>query len=341
MKKSNRCLYLDNKQNLTIEEKEVPTPGADQVLVKIAANGICGSDVHFFSEGRLGNFVVTTPYIPGHEASGTIVACGVNANRYSEGQRVVIEPGIACGQCHFCKGGRYNLCKDVVFLSAPPIDGTFCDYLCINENYVFPIPDSLSFEDAALAEALAVAIHTMNRVQVRAGETGVIVGAGPIGLLTLQAFKAAGGGRAICLDLIEKRLETAKKLGADEAFAPNGGCNLDNLGDVIFETAGSNVATAKLFQMAKYGGRVAQVGWPSGNKVELDVATFMDKELDYIAVNRYANVFETAVTWLSDGRIKTNEIITQRYSFDDAPEAFKWALKHPSETIKVIVNNGA
>ena len=339
MEKSNRCLYLDNKQNLTIEKKEVPTPKPGQVLVKIAANGICGSDVQFFSEGRLGNFVVTTPYIPGHEASGTIVACGENANLYNEGQRVVIEPGIACGSCPFCKGGRYNLCKDVVFLSAPPIDGTFCDYLCIDENYVFPIPDSLSFETAALAEALAVAIHTMNRVQIRAGETGVIVGAGPIGLLTLQAFKAAGGGRAICVDMLESRLEVAKKLGAEEVFNPTEGGSLDSLGDVIFETAGSDTATENLFKMAKHGGRVAQVGWPHGNKVKLDVATFMDKELNYIAVNRYANVFETAVTWLSDGRIKVNDIITQEYSLDEAPEAFKWALMHPSETIKVIVKN--
>ena len=335
----NRCLYLNGIKNLTIEHREVPKPLLGQVLVKIAANGICGSDVHFYTDGRLGNFVVTKPYIPGHEASGTVVECGENANKFIKGQRVVIEPGIACGRCGMCKIGRYNLCPEVVFLSAPPINGTFCDYLCIDENFVFPIPDSLSFEDAALAEPLAVAIHTMNRVKIRAGETGVIVGAGPIGLLTLQAFKAAGGGRAICVDLIKSRLDTAMKLGADEVLVPGGDTTVENLGDVIFETAGSNIATSQLFRMAKHGGRVAQVGWPNGNVVELDVAVFMDKELDYIAVNRYANVFETAVTWLSDARIKTNGIITQRYSFDDTPGAFKWVLENPHDTIKIIVEN--
>ena len=335
----NRCLYLNSIKNLTIEQEEVPEPSRGQVLVKIAANGICGSDVHFYNDGRLGNFVVTKPYIPGHEASGTVVECGENAIKFNKGQRVVIEPGIACGRCGVCKTGRYNLCPDVVFLSAPPINGTFCDYLCIDENFVFPIPDALSFEDAALAEPLAVAVHTMNRVRVRAGETGVIVGAGPIGLLTLQAFKAAGGGRAVCVDKIKSRLDAAMQLGADEVIVPGGDARIDNIGDVIFETAGSNAATSQLFQIARHGGRVAQVGWPDGNIVELDVATFLDKELDYIAVNRYANVFETAVTWLADGRIKTDGIITQRYSFDKAPDAFEWALENPRDTIKVIVEN--
>ena len=246
-----------------------------------------------------------------------------------------------------CKIGRYNLCPNVVFLSAPPINGTFCDYLCIDENFVFPIPDSLSFEDAALAEPLAVAIHTMNRVHVRAGETGVIVGAGPIGLLVLQAFKAAGGGKAICVDLIKSRLNTAMELGADEVIIPgsaadngaSGDSAINNIGDVVFETAGSKKATSQLFHMAKPGGRVVQVGWPNGNVVELDVAVLLDKELDYIAVNRYANVFETAITWLADGRIKTKGIITQRYSFNNAPEAFDWALNNPQDTVKVIVEN--
>jgi len=335
----NRCLYLDNNQNLAIENKKIPEPGKGQVLIKIAANGICGSDVHFYQHGRLGNFVVTTPYIPGHEASGTIVACGENANLYSKGQHVVIEPGIACGQCKHCKIGRYNLCPNVIFLSAPPINGTFCDYLCISENYVFPIPDNLSLTHAALAEPLAVAIHSINRANMRPGETAVIVGAGPIGLLTLQAFKANGGGRVICVDLLESRLNVAKKLGADEVIVPKKDAPIQDIGDIIFETAGSSTATATLFQMAKHGGRVVQVGWPDGNKVELDIAVMMDKELDYIGVNRYANVFEAAVAWLAEGRINADDIITQQYSLDQAPEAFRWALSHANETIKVIVTN--
>jgi L-iditol 2-dehydrogenase len=338
MAKINRCLYLDAQHNLTIEEREIPRPKEGEVLIKIAANGICGSDIHFFKEGRLGNFIVTEPYIPGHEASGTVAAVGRGVKRLKEGDRVIIEPSIACGRCSLCKSGRYNLCPDVVFLSAPPIDGTFCDYIAVQESFVFPIPDSLSLIDAALAEPLAVAVHAVNRARIQLGSTGVIVGAGPIGLLTLQAFKAAGGGRAICVDPIEQRLSLAKRLGADETCTP-GDPALRDVGDAVFETAGSSRATAGLFSMARPGGRVVQVGWPDGNLVELDVATLMDKELDYIGVNRYANAFETAIAWLSDGRIKTKELITHRFAFDKATDAFKWAAEHPRETIKVIVEN--
>jgi len=337
MANTNCCLLLDAELNLRIEERKIPIPKHGELLIKIAANGICGSDVHFFKEGRLGNFVVTTPYIPGHEASGTVAAVGNGIKNFREGDRVVIEPGIACGVCVYCKIGKYNLCPDVIFLSAPPIDGTFCDYLTIPESFAFKIPDSLSLTDAALAEPVAVAIHSINRAKMPLGATGIIVGAGPIGLLTLQAFKAAGGGRAICTDLIERRLSVARELGA-EAYLP-GDPSLRNAGDVIFETAGSAKATAELFSMARHGGKVVQVGWPDGNIVEMDIAAMMEKELDYIGVNRYANVFETAIVWLSDNRIKTDKIITHKYSFDKAVDAFKWAAEHPQETIKVIVEN--
>jgi len=335
----NRCLYLDDKQNLVIETRKIPEPDTGQVLVKIAANGICGSDVHFFHTGKLGNFIVTEPYIPGHEASGTIVACGKGAKKFKEGTRVVIEPGIPCGFCKYCKTGRYNLCPDVVFLSAPPINGTFCDYLIINENFVFPIPDSLTFENAVLAEPLAVAIHAVNRAGIIPGDTGVVIGAGPIGLLTLQAFKAAGGSHTVCVDLIESRLDIALKLGSDKVINPSKDKIPNDLGDVVFETAGSNKATQQLFHAAKCGGKVIQIGWPEKNQVKLDVAVLMEKELNYIGVNRYVNAFETAVSWLTDSRIKTDEIITQCYPFEKAPEAFHRALNHPKKTIKVIVNN--
>ncbi len=340
MKEKNRRLFLNEKHELYIVEEEIPRPRENEVLIKIEANGICGSDVHFFHEGRLGNFVVTRPYVPGHEASGVIVQKGSEAKKFQEGTRVVIEPGIPCGHCPMCKEGRYNLCPEVVFLSAPPIDGTFCDYICVNENFVFPIPDSLSFEEAALAEPAAVAIHAVKRAQFRLGATGVIVGAGPIGLLVLEAFKAAGGGRAVCIDIQDGRLEKAKKVGADKVINSKKDTDeLKNLGDVVFETAGNKQTTAQLFQLAKPGGCAVQVGWPNGNIVDMNIADMMDKELDYKSINRYANVFDTAIIWLGDGRINGKEMITHRFPLDRGKEAFEWALNHPQETVKVIVTN--
>ncbi|MBR2403528.1 MAG: NAD(P)-dependent alcohol dehydrogenase [Lachnospiraceae bacterium] len=336
----NRKLYLNENHQLYLVEEGMPEPKENEVLIQIKANGICGSDVHFFHEGRLGNFVVDRPYVPGHEASGVVVKNGSKAGIFQEGDRVVIEPGIPCGHCKLCKEGRYNLCPDVEFFSAPPINGTFCDYICVNENFLFEIPDSLSFEDAALAEPAAVAIHAVRKAEFKAGATGVIVGMGPIGLFTLQAFKAAGGGKAICLDILESRLEKAVAFGADEVINTKT-CDreLENIGDVVFETAGNKVTTAQLFDLARPGGSVVQVGWPNGNIVEMNIAKMMDKELTYRGINRYANVFDTAVIWLEDGRIPAKEMITQRFPLSQAKEAFEWALNHPNETIKVIVIN--
>ena len=338
MSKINRCLFLDAKHRLTIEERPIPEPLQGEALIKIAANGICGSDVHFYKEGKLANCIVTTPYIPGHEASGIVAAVGKGVKKLREGDRVILEPGIPCGNCEICKRGLYNLCKEMHFLSQPPVNGTFRDYLTIPENHAFPLPDSLPLRDAAMAEPLAVAIHSVNRARMQPGATGLIVGAGPIGLLTLQSFKAAGGGRAICVDIIEERLNLAKQLGADETYAP-GNPALNDIADVVFETAGSEQATATLFDMARQSASIVQVGCPKGNYVTLDIATMMDKEISYVGIFRYANVFPAAIAWLSDGRIKTDKLITHVYPFDQAVQAFNQAAENPRETIKVIVEN--
>jgi L-iditol 2-dehydrogenase len=337
-KEINRRLLLDSTHHLTLVHDSIPLPGEDEVVVRIAANGICGSDIHFYREGRLGNFKVTVPYTPGHECSGTVVRTGKAVTDHRIGDRVVVEPGIPCGRCNDCKSGRYNLCGKVIFLSAPPVNGTLCDYLAIRSDMLHPIPDSMSFESAALAEPAAVAVHAVNRARVRNGADGVIVGAGPIGLLTLQAFKAAGGGRTLCIDPMKARLDAARSLGADETLQLEGDAIIPrNIGEYIFETAGNSNATAGLFDLAVPGGCVVQIGWPETNAVQMNIADFLDKELQYIAVNRYANAFRAAIAQIADGRIRTNELITHRFAFDDSKEAFNHASHNARETLKVMI----
>ncbi|NLX71277.1 MAG: zinc-binding dehydrogenase [Clostridiales bacterium] len=171
------------------------------------------------------------------------------------------------------------------------------------------------------------------------GADGVIIGTGSIGLLTLQAFKAAGGGRIICMDINAKRLEIAKKLGADKVINLLENQMPHNIGDVVFETAGSTITTAQLFSIAKVGGIVVQVGWPGDNIVNMNIADFIEKELDYLGVNRYANAFPTAIQWLADGRIVTDDLITHRFPLSNADEAFRIASDSTQEPIKVIVYN--
>lgn len=338
MKNMNRRAYLDQEHHFTIKEESIPSPKHDEVLIQIKANGICGSDIHFYKEGRLGNFVVDRPYVPGHESSGIIVEVGSGVSAFSKGDHVVIEPGIPCGLCSYCKSGRYNLCPDVVFLSAPPINGTFCDYVAIRHDMVFRIPDTLSFEEAAMVEPVAVGVHAVNRARFQKGDTAIILGAGPIGLLTAQAFKAAGGGETICVDFNESRLAFAKKVGVDKVALPSDS-SLEGAADVVFETAGANKATASTFQYCRPGGCVVQVGWPGGNIVEMNIATFLDKELDYVAVNRYANAFAASIKWISEGKINVKDLITDRFSFDRISEAFEYSSKNPDKVLKTIVLN--
>ncbi|MGG1516557.1 NAD(P)-dependent alcohol dehydrogenase [Paenibacillus oryzisoli] len=334
----NRKAYLDADHQFTVVEEEVPTPKPNEVLVRIKANGICGSDIHFYLEGRLGNFIVEQPYVPGHESSGVIEAVGSEVKGLTIGDHVVIEPGIPCGGCGYCKSGRYNLCPDVVFLSAPPVNGTFCDYMTIRHDMVFRIPTTLSFEEAALVEPVAVGIHAVNRARFNLGATAIIIGAGPIGLLTAQAFKAAGGGKAICVDFNESRLELAKKLGIDGVARPMDE-SLEGAADVVFETAGAKTATSSTFKYCRPGGCVVQVGWPGGNIVDMDIATFLEKELDYVAVNRYANAFPVAIQWICEGKINVKDLITIYYSLDQIGQAFAYTSQHPNEVVKTVVVN--
>ena len=340
--KENRCAFLHKEHYFEIREEDIPVPKDDEALVKIEANGICGSDIHFFAEGRLGNFLVTTPYIPGHEASGTVIAVGKNVNCAEKGQRVIIEPGIPCGRCEKCLSGRYNLCRDVVFFSAPPTNGTLCDYICVRADFLHKMPDELSFIKGAMAEPAAVAVHAVNQAIKAgsiAGKTAAVIGAGPIGLLVMQVFKIMGGGRVTAVDISEFKLKKAKELGADYAVNSANFEVEDNSADVVFETAGVPKTTAQMLQIVRPGGTMIQVGWPAGNMVTMNIADFIEKELTYKSVNRYANAFPAAIQYLTDGRIEIDKMISKSFSFEQTEDAFRYAHDFAGEVIKIAIMN--
>jgi L-iditol 2-dehydrogenase len=334
----NRLFYLDANHKLTLVHEEIPVPSPDEAVVKIMANGICGSDVHFYKDGRLGNFLVKEPYVPGHECSGVVCSVGANVGHVRVDDKVTIEPGIPCGRCDMCKTGRYNLCPRVRFLSEPGVNGTFCDYVAVRADMLHTLPAAMDFELGALAEPAAVAVHAMNLAGNVSGKTAAIFGAGPIGLITLMAFKAAGGGRAICVDISEARLAHASDMGADETIL-NKDADIENICDIAFETAGSPITTAQLFTAVRSGGRAVQVGWPSGNIVPMDIARFMEKEIAYMGLNRYANAYPAAIAWLADGRIDGKKLITHRFPFEQTPEAFEFTASHRDEVVKTIVKS--
>ncbi|HHV61804.1 MAG TPA: NAD(P)-dependent alcohol dehydrogenase [Firmicutes bacterium] len=342
-----KAAVLYGPMDLRLESINKPALGRLDVLIEIKANGLCGSDIHFFKEGRLGPFEVTSPYVPGHEASGVIEAVGEEVEGFKIGDRVVIEPGIPCRLCEWCKSGRYNLCPQVRFLSAPPINGTLSEYVSVPFDFVYKFPDRLTYEEAALVEPLAVGLHAINRGGLRPGMSIAIFGAGPIGLMILQCARASGAGEIFIIDKIPMRLEMAERLGATKAINAAEKDAVEEVlelthsrgVDVLFEASGNSKVENDCLRLAKRGGVIVLVGWPDQKLVPYKLEDILDKELDIRGINRYANAYQPALGLLEAGQINLRAMITHRYPFNQVCEAFGYVSEHPDQVIKAVVVN--
>lgn len=338
---------LHGAGDLRLEQVDVPARKPDEVLVRVSMNGLCGSDIHFFTKGELGPFKVTTPYIPGHEACGVVIEAASSGQGPGSGQRVAIEPGIPCRHCEFCKGGRYNLCPDVMFMSAPPVDGTFAEFVALAADFAHPIPEHVDDESAAFIEPVSVGVQACRRAGVSAGDTVTILGAGPIGLVTFLVARAFGATEIYVVDLLENRVSRAGELGAAgtinareqdpvEAIAElTGGRGTD----IVFDTTGSSRACQSTPHLARRGGVVTLVGWPDPGTLPYSIETVLEKELDVRGVNRYANTYPAAIALLASGKLDVRPLVSHRFPFDRVVEAFDFAVEHPEETIKVMIGD--
>lgn len=330
---------------IQLTELDIPVPEEDEVLVRIRAVGLCGSDVHYYEHGKIGPYVVEKPIILGHEASGDVVALGSKVRNLQIGQRVAIEPGVTCGRCSYCKGGQYNLCPSVKFLATPPYDGAFCEYITIRSDFVFAIPDEMSYEEAALVEPFSVGIHAVRRGKLLPGESVVIMGMGPIGILTAVAAKAAGAKRIIGVDLESFRLEKALQMGATDVIHlkeenPEQAVRklTDGMGaDVAIETAGNGKALQSALASVKRGGRVVIVGLPPQAEAPLNIPYIVDNEIDIGGVFRYRNTYPPGIDILSKGQMKLDPIITDKMTLDEVPLAFEKAIREKKRTIKIVI----
>jgi L-iditol 2-dehydrogenase len=340
-----KAAVLQKPLHVTIEELPVPEPGPGEVLVKVMAVGVCGSDVHYYEHGRIGPYVVRKPIILGHECSGIVVGCGEGATRFAIGDRVAVEPGVTCGRCKYCKEGRYNLCPDVKFLATPPVDGAFVQYLVHREDFLYPIPDSLSFEEAALNEPFSVGIHALNRAGFRPGESVAVIGLGPVGLMAVAAARAFGAGMIVGCDREANRVQAALELGATHAIAASGDAAEEIIRlsggtgvDVALETAGHPSAVQTAIASLARGGRLSIVGLPQDPEVRLNVPFICDNEIDIYGIFRYANTYPSGVRFLSSGSLTgIPSLITDRYSLEQAGDALHRAMTNKQGSLKVMV----
>ncbi|MDX1358108.1 MAG: NAD(P)-dependent alcohol dehydrogenase [Clostridia bacterium] len=340
-----KAAVLEEVGRIVIKDIEKPEVQPGHVLIKIEYVGICGSDVHYYEHGRIGDFVVEKPIILGHECSGVVVECGEGVDGFKEGDRVVPEPGFACNKCDYCKTGKYNLCDSMTFMATPPVDGSFCEYVSYPADMVFKLPDNVSTEEGALIEPLAIGIYAAQRGKVFPGAKVLILGAGCIGLVSMLAAKAYGASQLIITDVLANRLAAAKRLGAD--FALNSAeKNLhelvaDSTGDtgvdVVIDCVGISPTINDAIDSCKKGGMIVLVGMGAEGNVSINMNRAISKELDFTTIFRYRNIFPTALKMVSDGKIDIKGIVSHSYDFVDIAEAMEFVMNNKQDVVKAVI----
>ena len=337
--RTNRVAVLCGIRDIRMEDREVPVPGPEEILVAVSAVGVCGSDVHYYEHGRIGSFVVEAPLILGHEAAGVVVERGEGADRHQVGQRVAIEPGRPCGRCRVCLSGSYNLCPKMRFLATPPVDGAFVTYLTVPQDWAFALPDTVSDEAGALLEPLSVGIWACQRAGIRLGSRTLITGAGAIGLCTLMAA-SAGGALTTIVDPEPARRQRASQLGAGHVFEPGDPGLADLAGDVdaFIECSGTPEALASGLRLLAPKGTAVVVGMSAEDDVSIPLSTLQQREISVTGTFRYANTYPLAVELVASGRIDPIRLIDARFPLEQVDQALGLAAKDPSVVKAMVVS---
>nr|XP_028561918.1 sorbitol dehydrogenase isoform X1 [Podarcis muralis] len=333
---ANLSVVVHKAGDLRLENRPVPEPGPNEVLLKMHSVGICGSDVHYWTHGRIGDFVVKNPIVLGHEASGTVVKVGSAVTKLKKGDRVAIEPGVPRETDEFCKIGRYNLSPSIFFCATPPDDGNLCRYYKHDANFCYKLPDNVTYEEGALIEPLSVGIHACRRAGVTLGSKVLICGAGPIGLVTLLIAKAMGAAQVVITDLSAPRLEKAKEIGADFAVqikseSPEEVAHLveQALGcmpDITVECTGAQAAIQTGIYATRSGGTLVLVGL-GPEMATLPIVNAAVREVDIRGVFRYCNTWPMAIAMLASKKVDVQPLVTHRFPLEKAVEAFETTKK--------------
>ena len=345
-----KSLVLEQKNDLSLRDfpdidRQEEVLGPRDVRIKLHTVGICGSDVHYYTHGRIGPFVVNEPMILGHEASGTVIEVGPEVTTLAVGDRVCMEPGIPDPNSKAARMGMYNIDPAVRFWATPPIHGILRPTCVHPEAFTFKLADNVSFAEAAMVEPLAVGVHAATKARIRPGDIGVVLGAGPIGLVTALSALAGGCARVYVTDLAEKKLEIAQSLSpaiipvnfAREDLVARVKKDTDGWGaDAVWEATGSPRAAAGVFEPLAPGGCVVMIGGQP-EPISYDAGAAMVREARVENIFRYAHVFPRCVAMLSSGAIDVKPLITRTFDFADSVEAFEIAASAPPADVKMQI----
>jgi L-iditol 2-dehydrogenase len=331
----NQSAVLHGTHDLRIEDRERPTPSAGEVLVAIGAVGICGSDMHYYEHGRIGDFVVDAPMVIGHESAGRIVEVGAGVSSGRIGQLVALEPGVPDRTCEECLKGRYNLCPNVRFFATPPVDGSIARFVAIDALFAHPAPEGLGAVQAAMAEPVSVGVWACEKAKVSLGDRVLVTGAGPVGLLAAQVARNAGAGRVVLTDVSEFRLSVAERLG----FATQSAAEpLTERFDVLLECSGSQAAVTSGIGALAPAGRAVLIGM-GADVVPLQVPVVQNRELTISGIFRYANTYPIALHLIATGAVDVDAVVTHRFSLEETEAALTVARRDP-QALKAVVEPG-
>ncbi len=332
--------------DMRIDNVPAPEPGDGQVLLQVLSVGVCGSGVHYFLDGGIGDEHVTEPYVIGHEFSARVVAWGPGVDGPPVGTRVAVEPAISCGHCELCELGHPNLCENILFCSTPPTPGALQEYIVHPAELCFPLPDELDDAEGAALEPLGVALHTVSLAKLHPGDTVAILGAGPVGLLVCQVARISGARAIYMTDLVPERLQMAEKVGATAVFkadegdpvawvmAQTGGRGVD----VAFETAWANAATtSQVAEMARRGGKLVMCGIPRESTAVFPAHAVRRKGLTIKYVRRMKHTYPRAIPMVRDGLIDIHSLLTHYFALDEAGEAYRLVASYRDGVIKAVI----
>jgi L-iditol 2-dehydrogenase len=315
-----RAAVLIQTGRIEVEERPIPTPGPDDVLIRVSSVGVCGSDTHYYRHGRIGSFVVEGPLVLGHEAAGTIVGVGESVDPQRIGERVSIEPQRPDPNTVETRSGHYNLCPHMRFFATPPVDGALCDYVTIGAGYAHRVPGSVSDDAAALCEPLSVGIAAVRKAGVNGGSSVLITGAGPIGIVVAQVARAYGATDIVVSDPDGARREQATAFGATAVLDPTVE-PIDALGvDAFIDASGAQAAIVGGIHALRPAGTVVLVG-SGAESMELPTQVIQNRELVLTGVFRYANTWPAAIALVESGRVDLDAMVTAHFPLEKSADA--------------------
>lgn len=332
--------------------KEHPIPKLEDphdVLVSVSYTGVCGSDVHYYTHGSIGAYHLQDPLIMGHEASGVVVQTGSKVRSLAVGDRVAIEPGFPCRRCEACLSGKYNLCDDVVFAASPPHHGTLTGFFVAADDFCYKLPESASLEEGALIEPLAVAVHIVRQASVSPGQSVVIFGAGPVGLLCAAVARVYGAAEVVSVDIVKKKLDMALEFAATQVYESQSITSQNNAdqllaatglkatggADVVIDASGAESSIQTALHVVRKGGTYVQGGMGKSN-ITFPIMALCMKEVNVRGSFRYGSGdYKLAVKMVEKGQVEVKKLISGVVSFGRAEEAIQKV--RGGEVIKVLI----